>query len=119
MRLIQSDWFSGLQGENFDVIVSNPPYIAENDAHLKQGDLRFEPISALASGADGLNDIRRIIQEAPNYLNPNGWLMLEHGYDQAEKVAALLKQHGFSQISHAPDLGGIQRVTFGQSLRSC
>ena len=119
VRLMQSDWFSGLQGENFDVIVSNPPYIAENDAHLKQGDLRFEPITALASGEDGLDDIRRIIQEAPNYLNPNGWLMLEHGYDQAEKVAELLNQHGFSQINHAPDLAGIQRVTFGQSLRSC
>jgi len=115
VRLMQSDWFSCLQGEKFDLIVSNPPYIAENDEHLKQGDLRFEPITALASGEDGLNDIRRIIQEAPNYLNPNGWLMLEHGYDQAEKVAALLKLRGFSQVSHAQDLAGIQRVTFGRS----
>lgn len=113
VRLMQSDWFASLQGEKFDVIVSNPPYIAENDEHLKQGDLRFEPITALASGEDGLNDIRRIIQEASNYLNPHGWLMLEHGYDQAEKVAALLKQHGFSQVNHAPDLSGILRVTFG------
>lgn len=113
VRLMQSDWFSSLKGEKFDVIVSNPPYIAENDTHLKQGDLRFEPITALASGEDGLNDIRRIIQEAPNYLNPHGWLMLEHGYDQAEKVAELLKSSGFSQISHTQDLAGIQRVTLG------
>ena len=115
VRLMQSDWFSSSQGEKFDLIVSNPPYIAENDAHLTQGDLRFEPISALASGEDGLNDIRHIIQEAPNYLNPNGWLMLEHGYDQAEKVAELLKQHGFTQVSHARDLAGTLRVTFGRS----
>ena len=113
VRLMQSDWFSCLQGEKFDLIVSNPPYIAENDEHLKQGDLRFEPLTALASGEDGLNDIRRIIQEAPNYLNPNGWLMLEHGYDQAEKVAALLKLRGFSQVSHAQDLSGTLRVTLG------
>jgi len=113
VRLMQSDWFSSLQGEKFDLIVSNPPYIAENDEHLKQGDLRFEPLTALASGEDGLNDIRRIIQEAPNYLNPNGWLMLEHGYDQAEKVAALLKLRGFSQVSHAQDLSGTLRVTLG------
>jgi len=113
VRLLQSDWFAQLKNEKFDVIVSNPPYIAENDEHLKQGDLRFEPITALASGEDGLNDIRRIIQEAPSYLNPNGWLMLEHGYNQAESVAELLKQNGFSQISHAPDLSGTLRVTLG------
>jgi release factor glutamine methyltransferase len=114
VRFIQSDWFSNLQGDKFDVIVSNPPYIAENDAHLTQGDLRFEPITALASGKDGLDDIRRIIQEAPSYLNSNGWLMLEHGYDQADKVAELLRQHGFERISHAPDLSGTLRVTLGR-----
>jgi release factor glutamine methyltransferase len=113
VRLVQSDWFSNLQGERFDLIVSNPPYIAEDDAHLKQGDLRFEPMTALASGEDGLKDIRHIIQEAPNYLNPHGWLMLEHGYDQAAKVAALLKFRGFSEISHAQDLAGTVRVTLG------
>jgi release factor glutamine methyltransferase len=116
VRLMQSDWFSSLRGEKFDVIVSNPPYIAENDAHLKQGDLRFEPITALASGEDGLNDIRHIIQESPHYLSPHGWLMLEHGYDQAEKVAELLKQHRFSQVGHASDLSGILRVTLAQCL---
>jgi release factor glutamine methyltransferase len=117
VRLIQSNWFSALaldkEAEKFDVIVSNPPYIAQDDAHLQQGDLRFEPISALASGVDGLDDIRQIIQDAPHYLKPDGWLMLEHGYDQAEAVAALLSERGFSQIDHAKDIGGILRVTFG------
>jgi release factor glutamine methyltransferase len=114
VRFLQSNWFSSLQNEKFDVIVSNPPYIAEDDAHLTQGDLRFEPLTALASGKDGLDDIRRIIQVAPSHLNPNGWLMLEHGYDQAEKVAELLTLHGFEQIIHAPDLSGTLRVTLGR-----
>ena len=113
IRLLQSNWFSELAGQKFDVIVSNPPYIAEDDCHLTQGDLRFEPRSALVSGVDGLDDIRRIIQDTLNYLKPNGWLMLEHGYDQAHSVAALLKGHGFSQIDHAQDLAGTLRVTFG------
>ena len=113
VQLLQSNWFSNLQNEKFDVIVSNPPYIAQDDDHLKQGDLRFEPISALASGKDGLDDIRKIIQDAPHYLKPNGWLMLEHGYDQAEAVAALLSERGFSQINHAKDIAGTLRVTFG------
>lgn len=114
VRFLQSDWFSSLQGEKFEVIVSNPPYIAEDDAHLTQGDLRFEPLSALASGKDGLDDIRRIIQAAPSYLNPHGWLILEHGYDQAEKVGELLTLHGFEQVSHARDLSGTLRVTLGR-----
>ena len=114
VRFIESDWFSNLHGDKFDVIVSNPPYIAENDAHLTQGDLRFEPLTALASGKDGLDDIRHIIQAAPSHLDPNGWLMLEHGYDQAEKVAELLTLYGFEQISHAPDLSGTLRVTLGR-----
>ena len=113
VRLLESNWFSALASEKFDVIVSNPPYIAQDDEHLKQGDLRFEPLSALASGVDGLDDIRKIIQDAPDYLNPNGWLMLEHGYYQAEAVAALLKARGFSQIAHAKDIAGTLRVTFG------
>jgi release factor glutamine methyltransferase len=113
VRMLESNWFSNLMGEKFDVIVSNPPYIAQDDAHLQQGDLRFEPISALASGVDGLDDIRQIIQDAPHYLKPDGWLMLEHGYDQAGGVAALLSERGFSQIDHAKDIGGTLRVTFG------
>ena len=113
VRFIKSNWFSDLAAERFNLIVSNPPYIAEGDCHLTQGDLRFEPRSALVSGVDGLDDIRRIVQDAPNYLKPNGWLMLEHGYDQAQSVVALLKGHGFSQIDHAQDLAGTLRVTFG------
>jgi release factor glutamine methyltransferase len=112
-KFILSDWFNALKNEKFDLIVSNPPYIETNDAHLKQGDLRFEPIAALASGQDGLDDIRRIINQAPQHLNPHGWLLLEHGYNQAEKVAALLKQAGFGQISHVQDLSGTDRVTIG------
>jgi len=119
VRFLQSDWFSSLQGEKFDVIVSNPPYIAEDDTHLTQGDLCFEPLTALASGKDGLDDIRKIIQAAPSHLNRNGWLMLEHGYDQAERVGELLKLHGFQQISHVPDLAGTLRVTLGCLPPSC
>jgi release factor glutamine methyltransferase len=118
VKFVLSDWFSGLKsnGENekFDIIVSNPPYIEAADTHLKQGDLRFEPLSALASGADGLDAIRTIITQAQNHLNPHGWLMLEHGYNQAEVVAALLKKADFSEISHAKDLAGINRVTLGR-----
>ena len=118
VRFLLSDWFSALSQDNnkqkFDVIVSNPPYIEASDAHLKQGDLRFEPLSALASGADGLDAIRAIITQAPQHLNPHGWLLLEHGYNQAEQVAALLKQAGFSEISHCQDLAGIDRVTIGK-----
>ena len=114
IKFILSDWFSALTNEKFDLIVSNPPYIEATDAHLKQGDLRFEPISALASGANGLDAICHIIKDAPLHLNPHGWLMLEHGYNQARKVAALLKQAGFSDISHAKDLAGINRVTLGR-----
>ena len=118
VRFLLSDWFSALSQDNnkqkFDVIVSNPPYIEASDAHLKQGDLRFEPLSALASGADGLDAIRTIITQAPQHLKPHGWLMLEHGYNQAEQVAALLKQAGFSEISHCQDLAGIDRVTIGK-----
>ena len=113
VKFILSDWFSALNNEKFDLIVSNPPYIEQQDIHLKQGDLRFEPLSALASGADGLDAIRAIINQAPQHLNPHGCLMLEHGYNQADKVAVLFKQAGFSKISHEKDLAGINRVTLG------
>jgi release factor glutamine methyltransferase len=113
VQFILSNWFDALKNQRFDVIVSNPPYIEEHDVHLAQGDLRFEPLSALASGQDGLDAIRIIIMQAPQYLNPHGWLMLEHGYNQAESVATLLKHAGFSNIGHAHDLAGINRVTLG------
>jgi release factor glutamine methyltransferase len=113
VSFVHSHWFSALNNQQFDLIVSNPPYIAEHDPHLTQGDVRFEPKSALTSGADGLNDIRHIIVHAPQHLRPGGWLMLEHGYDQAQAVAELLAQAQFCQIGHRLDLAGIQRVTFG------
>ncbi len=113
VAFVKSSWFDALANRKFDLIVSNPPYIAKGDVHLQQGDLRFEPITALASGADGLDDIRVIVANAPQHLNQNGWLMLEHGYDQADVVSRLLADKGFAQISHALDLAGIQRVTMG------
>lgn len=116
VKFLQSDWFSAFDKERFDLIVSNPPYIADSDAHLYQGDLRFEPITALASGSDGLDDIRHIIKQAPRYLNENGWLMLEHGYDQAEAVCELLNQSGFISIFSDKDLSGIYRVSGGKIL---
>lgn len=114
VRFLQSDWFSNLDGETFDVIVSNPPYIAAKDPHLLQGDLRFEPKSALTSGSDGLDDIRKIVDAAKMHLYFNGWLILEHGYNQSEVVSMLLKKNHFSEISHTKDLSGIVRVTQGQ-----
>ena len=113
VRLLHSDWFGALQGERFDVIVSNPPYIAADDAHLGQGDVRFEPPSALISGAHGLDDIRRICAQARAHLRPEGWLLFEHGYDQAVQVRALLQQYGFGEIFSARDLSGIERVSGG------
>jgi len=113
VAFIQGSWFAGLANCKFDLIVSNPPYIAKDDVHLQRGDLRFEPITALASGKDGLDDIRMIVANAPQHLNQNGWLMLEHGYDQADVVSRMLVDRGFTQVSHALDLAGIQRVTMG------
>jgi release factor glutamine methyltransferase len=113
VRFLLSDWFAGLQGEHFDLIISNPPYIASGDAHLTQGDLRFEPRRALASGADGLEDIRHIIGQAKHHLNPGGHLLLEHGYDQAVQVRLLLQRGGFVEVSSQCDLSGIERVSAG------
>lgn len=113
-RFVQSDWFSALASERYDLIVSNPPYIADADAHLSQGDLRFEPRTALASGTDGLDDIRRIIADAKEHLTAGGWLMFEHGYDQAARVRELLAEAGFAEVFSARDLAGIERVSGGQ-----
>ena len=113
VRLLRSDWFSALTGERFELIVSNPPYIADGDVHLAQGDLRFEPRGALASGADGLDDIRRIVAGAKKHFNPGGWLLFEHGYDQAEKVRELLSVAGYAGVFSARDLAGIERVSGG------
>ncbi len=111
----QSDWFSTLaSSDRFDAIVSNPPYIAPEDPHLSQGDLRFEPPSALVSEAEGLADLVRIIEQASAYLKPGGWLLLEHGWEQGPTVRQLLTQAGFSQVETLRDLGGRERISRGR-----
>ncbi|HET7159733.1 MAG TPA: peptide chain release factor N(5)-glutamine methyltransferase [Burkholderiales bacterium] len=114
VRFVQSHWFDTIDTERFDLIVSNPPYVAELDPHLTQGDLRFEPRAALAGGPDGLACIRVIVSGALNYLAPGGWLLLEHGYDQAQAVRALMNEAGYSAIFSARDLAGIERVSGGR-----
>ena len=113
ISFVNSDWFQKIAGMRFDIIVSNPPYIASGDLHLTQGDVRFEPISALVSGSDGLHDIRRIITHSKHHLKSNGWLLLEHGYDQAAQVRELLQQAKFKDVFSAQDLAGIERVSGG------
>lgn len=105
-------WLSAVPGQRFDLIVSNPPYIAEGDPHL--GALGHEPGSALTAGADGLDDIRILVSTAPQALNPSGWLLLEHGHDQAPAVRALLQAAGFEQVGSRTDLAGIGRCSGGQ-----
>jgi release factor glutamine methyltransferase len=105
-------WLAPLDGHTFDAIVSNPPYVASDDEHLAA--LKHEPLSALASGVDGLDDIRIIVREASQHLKPNGWLLIEHGYDQAHAVQALLGNQGFLNVQSRPDLAGILRCTGGQ-----
>ena len=110
-------WWQALASRRrFDLIVSNPPYIAANDHHLQQGDLRFEPPQALAAGPDGLDDLRIIIGGAPTHLNPGGWLLLEHGYDQEAPVQALLRDAGFADVFTRRDLAGQPRVSGGRWL---
>eukprot|EP01041_Mallomonas_annulata_P017538 gene17538-36059_t len=107
----QGSWLAGIDGP-LDAIVSNPPYIREDDEHLPA--LRHEPRQALTAGADGLDDIRTIVAQAPAHLRPGGWLLLEHGYDQADAVQALLAAQGFAQVQSRNDLAGIARCTGGQ-----
>ncbi len=113
LSFLQSEWFSALVGQRYDLIVSNPPYVAGGDPHLGQGDVRFEPVSALVSGADGLDDIRSIVVRTRDFLEPGGWLLLEHGYDQSAQVRGLLQQNGFDEVFSAKDLAGIDRVSGG------
>lgn len=114
VRLLHSDWFSALADERFDLIVANPPYIADADPHLGSGDLRHEPKLALASGSDGLEAIRRILADAPGHLVPGGQLWLEHGYDQAAAVQDLFAAAGFVDVEQLPDLAGILRASGGR-----
>lgn len=116
VSFVLSDWFSALEGDRFQLIVANPPYIAASDPHLEQGDLRFEPQTALASGPEGLDDLAQIAAEAPHHLEAGGWLFMEHGYDQASRVRSLLTDAGFASIASHRDLAGIERVTGGQWL---
>ncbi|NNG25070.1 peptide chain release factor N(5)-glutamine methyltransferase [Telluria aromaticivorans] len=114
VRFLRSDWFTAVTGEQFELIASNPPYIAAGDEHLAQGDLRFEPTGALTDGFDGLSALRTIIEGAPGHLVAGGWLLLEHGYDQAEAVRALLGARGFLEVQSWRDLSNIERVSGGR-----
>jgi release factor glutamine methyltransferase len=114
VRFVESDWFAALTGMQFDVIASNPPYIAEGDPHLGEGDLRFEPREALVAGIDGLDAIRRIVAESRAHLPSGGWLVFEHGYDQAARCRALLADAGYIRVASYRDLAAIERVTAGR-----
>lgn len=111
VRFLRSNWFAALSDEQFDLIVSNPPYIVAQDPHLSQGDLRFEPVGALTDHADGLSALRTIIAGAPQRLSKGGWLLMEHGYDQAAAVRALLVEQGLHEAQSWTDLAGIERVS--------
>ena len=114
LDLFVSNWFSALGDRRFDVIVTNPPYVAAGDPQLSEGDLPAEPVSALVAGADGLDCIRAIVQAAPRYLNRDGRLAIEHGYDQAERCRELLRAAGFHEVFSREDLAGIERISGGQ-----
>jgi len=111
VRLFCGDWFGALIGETFDLIVSNPPYVAAADPHLLTGDVRFEPQRALLGGADGLDCIRAIVAKAARHLHPGAWLLFEHGYDQAEACRTLLEAEEYREVQSWPDLAGIPRVS--------
>ncbi|WP_343552595.1 peptide chain release factor N(5)-glutamine methyltransferase [Pantoea sp.] len=113
-QFILSHWFNDLPTRRFDLIVSNPPYIDAADEHLQQGDVRFEPLSALVADDQGLADLRYIIHTAPQWLQAGGWLLLEHGWQQGEAVRAIMTQHGYHAVSTVDDYGGNPRVTLGQ-----
>ena len=115
VAFLESDWFSALRpADRFDMIVSNPPYVAAGDPHLESGDLRFEPRQALTAGSDGLDAIRTIVAGAVGHLRRGGWLLLEHGYTQAESVRTLLTRSGYDAVFSARDISGIERVTGGR-----
>ncbi|MBC3229955.1 peptide chain release factor N(5)-glutamine methyltransferase [Serratia fonticola] len=113
-RFLQGSWFTPVAGQKFALIASNPPYIDEADPHLGQGDVRFEPCSALVAAEQGLADLAVIVQQAADYLEPQGWLLLEHGWQQGENVRALLNAAGFIAVATHRDYGGNDRVTLGQ-----
>jgi len=116
VNFLQSNWFSAVAANRsaFDLIVSNPPYIGRDNAHLQQGDVRFEPSSALVSGVDGLDDLKLIVTQSPDYLVTGGWLLVEHGYDQGSAVRNLFVSAGFSNVTTRRDYNDLDRVTLGQ-----
>jgi release factor glutamine methyltransferase len=116
IEFLQGRWFAPVTQRRFDLIVSNPPYVVAGDPHLDRGDLRFEPPAALISGPDGLNDIRVIVGDAAQHLLPGGWLLFEHGYDQAESCRDLLAKAGFGELKSWTDLANIARVAGGRLL---
>jgi release factor glutamine methyltransferase len=113
---LHAEWFGGLGPTRFDAIVSNPPYVAEGDPHLAEGDVRFEPSQALVPGLEGLEALRVIVAGAGDHLVPRGWLAVEHGYDQAAAVRGLLQQAGFGDLESLRDLSGIPRVAVGRTV---
>jgi len=110
----EGDWCAALGEARFHLVVSNPPYVRTDDPHLTRGDVRFEPVTALAAGTDGLDDVRAIVMCAANHLEPGGWLLLEHGWDQGDAVRALLEDAGYSDVRTHPDAGGRDRVSLGR-----
>lgn len=114
VQFLQSDWFSSLSSQHFDMIVSNPPYIDESDYHLRQGDVRFEPLTALVADNQGLSDLAHIVSESKAYLKHQGWLLVEHGWQQGAAVRELFKQCGYSHIETCLDYGGRDRISLGQ-----
>lgn len=115
-RFVVSNWFNALADSQFDMIVSNPPYVEADSEYLQQGDVRFEPLSALTAGADGLDDIKIIIAHAVTHLREGGWLLLEHGYTQASSIQSLFELHGFAEIHTRQDLAGLDRITAGKRV---
>ncbi|MDH5611726.1 MAG: peptide chain release factor N(5)-glutamine methyltransferase [Gammaproteobacteria bacterium] len=113
IKFAESNWFEQINKQYFDLIISNPPYIAAQDEHLSQGDVRFEPVSALISGETGMDDIESITSKSIEYLNPGGWLAVEHGYNQQRQVDACLRHYHFQEIIQLEDLSGQPRVTAG------
>lgn len=118
IRFVRGNWFGAVPGQQFDLIVSNPPYVAANDPHLERADIRFEPIDALAAGSDGLDSIRHIVNAAPAFLRPGGWLAIEHGDRQGASVTRLLTGAGFEAVATVADLGGRDRVGCGRAIRA-
>lgn len=115
IKIMQSDWFTSVDpGDGYDLILSNPPYIDPSDPHLTQGDVRFEPLTALVADEQGFADLYHIIATAPTYLSPLGWVLLEHGYQQAIKVAEFFSEKGYQKVNTAKDYANLDRVTFAQ-----